>query len=71
MKATIDALQPTAHDAGFEPGDCRAVHLGEVRLDDGRVFQGVVLEFPAGPPKLAISVLWEGTPLTLTVKSTK
>jgi hypothetical protein len=25
----------------------------------------VILEFPAGPPKLPISVVWDGTPLTL------
>ena len=49
------APHPITDAAAFELGDCRAVHLGEVRLDDGRVFNGVVLEFPAGPPKLPIS----------------
>lgn len=70
-RATVDASQPITDDAAFEPGDCRAVHLGEVRLEDGRVFKGVVLEFPAGPPALPISVIWDGTPLTLSVKQTK
>lgn len=37
MAGTIEA-PPITDDAGFEPGDCRAVHLGEVRLEDGRVF---------------------------------
>ncbi len=66
--ATIDVSQPVTDDTAFEPGDCRAVHLGEVRLEDGRVFKGVVLEFPCGPPKLPISVIWDGTPLTLAIK---
>ena len=68
MTAIIDPSQPITDDAGFEPGDCREVHLGEVRLEDGRIFKGVVLEFPTGPPKLPISVIWDGTPLTLSVK---
>jgi hypothetical protein len=67
--ATINASQPITDDSAFEPGDCRAVHLGEVRLEDGRIFKGVVLEFPAGPPILPISVIWDGTPLRLSVKS--
>lgn len=69
--ATIDASQPVTDDSAFEPGDCRAVHLGEVRLEDGRTFNCVVLEFPAGPPALPISVIWDGTPLRISVKSTK
>ena len=69
--ATIDASQPITDDAAFEPGDCRAVHVGEVRLDDGRVFKGAVIEFPAGPPELPIRVVWDGTPLTLTIKQPK
>lgn len=64
---TVEA-PPVTDDKDFEPGDCRAVHLGEIRLEDGRVFRGVVLEFPCGPPKLPISVIWEGLPLTLSVK---
>lgn len=65
---TVVASQPITDDVGFEPGDCRAVHVGEVRLEDGRVFKGAVIEFPAGPPDLPLSVVWDGVPLTLAVK---
>lgn len=53
----------------FEKGDARAVHLGTIELKDGRIFKGVILEFPAGPPSLPISAIWDGTPLTLSIKS--
>jgi hypothetical protein len=65
---------PTEESSGcslapqYEEGDCCAVHLGEIELKDGRVFKGVILEFPAGPPKLPIAVVWDGTPLTLSIK---
>lgn len=68
MTAAIVASSPVTNDDAFEPGDCRAVHAGEIRLEDGRIFTGVILEFPAGPPALPISVIWDGMPLTLTVK---
>jgi len=67
--ATVDASSPITDDSAFEPGDCRAVHLGDIRLEDGRVFRGAVLEFPCGPPKLPISVIWDGVPLTLKIKT--
>lgn len=52
----------------YEPGDCVAVELGEIALRDGSVVKGVVLTFPAGPPSLPISCVWDGTPLTLTIR---
>jgi hypothetical protein len=59
---------PAVHSGEYQEGDARAVHLGEIELKDGRVFNGVILEFPAGPPALPISVIWNGTPLTLSIK---
>lgn len=50
------------------PGDCVVVELGEITLNDGRVIRGVVLEFPVSPPNLPFSVVWDGTPLTLSIK---
>lgn len=55
----------------YEPGDCVAVELGEIRLRNGTTVQGVVLTFPAGPPSLPISWVWDGTPLTLAIKPSK
>lgn len=65
---------PTKDSAGcsldpeYQEGDACAVHLGTIELKDGRVFKGVILEFPAGPPALPLSVVWDGTPLTLSLK---
>lgn len=53
----------------YEAGDCVAVEIGEITLRDGRKVQGVVLTFPAGPPPLPISVVWEEEPLRLVRKS--
>ena len=65
---TFETPEPAPTEYLFEPGDCRAVHLGEINLTDGRRFNGVILEFPAGPPHLPITVIWDGVPLTLTIK---
>ncbi len=59
---------PCSCGEDFQPGDCRAVHVGEVRLENGRVIKGAVVEFPAGPPDLPFRVVWDGTPLTLAVE---
>lgn len=52
----------------LEPGDCIAEVLGEIELKDGRRFRGVVLTFPAGPPKLPIAAVWDKLLLKLTLK---
>lgn len=53
----------------YEPGDCVVEHLGEIRLQDGRVFNGAILTFPSGPPDLPITYAWDGAPLRLTPRS--
>lgn len=56
----------------YETGDAVAVHVGIVELKDGRIFRrAVILTFPAGPPDLPFSVVWDGTPLTLSLKAPK
>lgn len=55
-------------DPQYKPGDCRAEHLGEIRLADGRVFRGVILTFPSDPPNLPFSIVWDGTPLRLSMR---
>ena len=67
MSTTFGASQPPTPSNEFEPGDCRAVYIGGLRLEDGRVLNDVVIEFPAGT-QLPVSVCFDGTPLTLTVK---
>ena len=52
----------------YEKGDVRAVELGEFKTHDGRVIHGVLIDFPAGPPSLPLSVILQGTPLSLTIK---
>lgn len=52
----------------YEAGDGIAVEMGEIKLADGRTVFGVVLEFPVAPPNLPIGVVWDGTPLTLSIK---
>ncbi len=62
-----DEIKPK--QSQLEPGDCIAEHLGDIELTDGRRFQGIILTFPAGPPKLPISAVWDKLPLRLTLKS--
>ena len=52
----------------YEEGDAQVVRVGEIRLEDGEVFLGALLTFPAGPPSFTFSVVWKGTPMTLAVK---
>jgi hypothetical protein len=53
----------------YQKGDGRVIELGIIELKDGRVIKGVLIDFPAGPPALPFSVVWEGTPLTLSLKT--
>lgn len=52
----------------YEKGDVRAVEMGEFVTKDGRTIHGILIDFPAGPPSLPLSVIWQGTPLTLAIK---
>ncbi len=61
--------QPTDTDHRYEAGDCRVEHLGEIELKDGRIFCGAIVTFPVSPPKLPIQIVWDGTPVTMTVKN--
>lgn len=53
----------------YQPGDCRVEHLGEIALKDGRTFRGAIVTFPVSPPKLPISVVWDGTPVRMILAS--
>lgn len=55
----------------YEKGDVRAIEIGEFRTRDGRLIHGALVDFPAGAPPLPLSVVWDGTPLTLTIKTAK
>lgn len=68
--ASTFGVTPEMNDPVYEPEDCRVEHLGEIKLADGRVFQGAIVTFPVSPPKLPISVVWDGAPVRMTVKST-
>lgn len=52
----------------YAVGDARAEHFGQIELKDGRIFRGAIITFPAGPPDIPFSVVWNGTPLTLAVQ---
>lgn len=52
----------------YAEGDAKVERIGEIRLEDGDVFLGAILTFPAGPPDFTWSVVWQGTPMTLAVK---
>ena len=58
---------PRADDS-YSSGDCVIRELGEIHLADGRRFWGAIVQFPAGPPNIPISVVWEGKPMLMTVK---
>lgn len=58
-----------ADEPAYEPEDCRVEHLGEIELKDGRIFRGAIVTFPVSPPKLPISVVWDGTPVRMVLKS--
>ena len=62
---------PPIEGVKYEVGDARAVQVGLIELKDGRVIKGALLDFPAGPPPLPFSAVWEGTPLTISVKPKK
>lgn len=53
----------------YGPGDCKIEHLGEIKLADGRVFMGAIVTFPVSPPDLPFQVVWDGTPVTMAVRS--
>lgn len=55
-------------DQNYEPEDCKVEHLGEIKLTDGRIFQGAIVTFPVSPPKLPISVVWDGVPVRMSLK---
>jgi hypothetical protein len=52
----------------YDQGDCIVEVLGVIELKDGRVFRGAILTFPAGPPKLPISIVWDRVPVRLDLK---
>ena len=52
----------------YAPGDAVAVRVGFMRFADEDFDRaGVFLEFPAGAPNLPFSVVWDGTPLRITL----
>ena len=53
----------------YKEGDARAIEVGVIELKDGRIVRGMLLDFPAGPPQLPFSVVWNGTPLVLTIRT--
>ena len=53
----------------YEKGDARAVQVGVIELKDGRIIRGALLDFPAGPPDLPFRVVWDSTPLIISIKS--
>lgn len=55
-------------DHAYEPEDCKVEHLGEIKLADGRIFIGAIVTFPVSPPNLSIKVVWDGTPVRMTVR---
>ena len=62
--------RPDMHDDHkYEPGDCKVEHLGEIRLQDGRVFMGAIVTFPVSPPPLPITTVWDGRPVRMVLKS--
>lgn len=55
-------------DHQYEPEDCKVEHLGKIQLADGRISMGAIVTFPVSPPKLPIQVVWDGTPVRMTLK---
>lgn len=53
----------------YEMGDCRVRHVGNIELKDGCIYNGAIVDFPAGPPDLPFSVIWDETPVRMTLKS--
>lgn len=53
----------------YEAEDCTVVHLGEIKLTDGRIYNGAIVTFPVSPPKLPISVVWNGVPVRIVLKA--
>ena len=65
----MDSDAVTIKDAHeYQAEDCKIVHLGEIRLEDGRVFMGAIVTFPVSPPKLPISVVWDGQPVRMILR---
>ena len=56
-------------DTLYEIGDCVVEEIGFFKLSDGREVHGVVLTFPGGPPPLPTSIVFERTPLRLSLKT--
>ena len=52
----------------YDDGDGKVEYLGEIKLLDGSVFNGVIVTFPVSPPKLPIKIIWDGTPVRITLK---
>ena len=64
-----DELIGTQRVIGYEEGDGRVVFVGH--LPEGPYGPGgryAVIEFPSGPPPLKMSVVWDGTPVTICEK---
>ena len=61
---TEQRVEPEA--SRYREGDCVVHKLGLIELKDGTEMWGAILRFPAGPPKLPLRVVWDGTPLLLT-----
>ena len=65
MKIALALADEPKLEQAYEPGDVVVEHLGLIELADGRTFNGAIITFPAGPPKLPISVIWDRAPLHL------
>ena len=68
-KATGDDGAEKSGEHLYQPEDCRVEHLGEITLKDGRIFMGAIVTFPVSPPRLPISVVWNGDPVRMVLRT--
>lgn len=65
----LDSEGPCCEGPIYEEGDGRVCYLGWLDNDGSGVagFRAVI-EFPHGPPSLPLRVVWDGTPIVLSLK---
>lgn len=61
--AGVEKVTPAYH-----VGDAVVERFGEIALADGHIFMGALLSFPAGPPDLPLSAVWDCTPLRIILR---
>ena len=49
----------------WREGEARVLRIGQIELADSTALKGALLEFPAGPPPLTYSVVWDQEPMRL------